>query len=81
LQAEGQLADARVLLEQLGLTIGAPVKNPDVVDIENAYIYRQEPMPGKGRIRAGQMIDVWLSVERPVLDSMQVEQPIEFPQQ
>lgn len=76
-----QLADARVLMEQLGLTIGALVKNSDVVDIENAYIYRQEPMPGKGRIRPGQMMDVWLSVERPVLDSMQIEQPIEFPQQ
>jgi len=76
-----QLADARVLMEQLGLTIGALVKNPDVVDVENAYIYRQEPMPGKGRIRPGQMMDVWLSVERPVLDSMQIEQPIEFPQQ
>jgi eukaryotic-like serine/threonine-protein kinase len=76
-----QLADARVLLEQLGLTIGAPVKNSDVADIENAYIYRQEPMPGKGRIRAGQMIDVWLSVERPVLDSAQAEQPPQFPEQ
>jgi len=75
-----QLADVRVLVEQLGLTIGALVKNPDVIDIENAYIYRQEPMPGKGRIRPGQMIDVWLSVERPILDSMQTEQPIQFPE-
>ena len=66
-----QVADARVLLEQYGLNLGSIVKNPDVVDIDNAYIFRQEPMPGAGRIRAGQLIDVWVQSEKPVTDSTQ----------
>jgi beta-lactam-binding protein with PASTA domain len=70
-----QLADARVLLEQLGLTLGSHVDNPDVRDIENAYIYKQAPMPGAGRIRPGQMIDVWLQTDRPVTDSAQNDLP------
>ncbi|HTM91168.1 MAG TPA: hypothetical protein VL095_02030, partial [Flavisolibacter sp.] len=71
----------RVLLEQYGLNLGAIVRNPDITDIDNAWIYRQEPMPGAGRIRAGQLIDVWVQVDRPVLDSFQNEQPIQFPEQ
>lgn len=75
------LAEVRILLEQLGLNVGALVKDPNVVDVENAYIYRQEPSPGAGRIRAGQLIDVWLSVSRPVSDSMQGEQPPQLPEE
>ena len=75
-----QLADARVYLEQLGLSIGAPVAKPDVRDLENAYIYKQSPMPGAGRIRPGQMIDVWLQNEKPVVDSTQNNQPPQPPQ-
>jgi beta-lactam-binding protein with PASTA domain len=70
-----QVADARVLLEQYGLNLGAVVRNPNVTDIDNAWIYRQEPMPGAGRIRAGQLIDVWVQVERPITDSTQQNQP------
>lgn len=76
-----QLADARVLLEQLGLTVGALVKDPDVKDVENAFIYKQEPMPGSGRIRPGQLIDVWLSINNPVVDSTNNNQPPQLPQQ
>lgn len=76
-----QVADARVLLEQHGLTLGAVVRNPNVTDIENAWIYRQEPMPGAGRIRTGQLIDVWVQVEQPVADSTQINQPPQLPQQ
>lgn len=76
-----QVADARVLLEQYGLNLGATVKNGDVTDVDNAYIYRQEPMPGAGRIRAGQLIDVWVQVEKPVPDSTQANQPFQIPQQ
>jgi beta-lactam-binding protein with PASTA domain len=76
-----QVADARVLLEQYGLNLGAIVKNPDVTDIDNAWIYRQEPMPNTGRIRAGQLIDVWAQTEKPVTDSTQGQQPPQPPQQ
>jgi eukaryotic-like serine/threonine-protein kinase len=76
-----QVADARVLLEQYGLNLGAIVRNPNITDIDNAFIYRQEPMPGAGRIRAGQLIDVWIQMERPMLDSTQANQPAELPEQ
>jgi eukaryotic-like serine/threonine-protein kinase len=75
------LAEVRILLEQLGLNVGALVKDPNVTDVENAYIYRQEPRPGAGHIRSGQLIDVWLSVNRPVLDSMQTVEPAQLPEQ
>lgn len=61
-----QLADARVLLEQLGVNLGAITQDPDVRDIENAFIYKQAPAAGAGKIRPGQLIDVWLSVNKPV---------------
>ena len=70
-----QVADARVLLEQYGLNLGAIVKNPDVVDIDNAFIFRQEPTPGAGRIRAGQLIDVWVQSEKLTTDSTQSQTP------
>jgi len=76
-----QVADARVLLEQYGLNLGAIVKNSDVTDIDNSWIYRQEPMPGVGRIRAGQLIDVWVQTQKPVTDSTQNQQPPQPPQQ
>jgi beta-lactam-binding protein with PASTA domain len=76
-----QVADARVLLEQYGLNLGAIVKNGNVTDIDNAFVYRQEPMPGAGRIRSGQLIDVWVQVERPMPDSVQQNQPPQLPEQ
>jgi eukaryotic-like serine/threonine-protein kinase len=76
-----QVSEARILLEQYGLNLGAIVRSPDITDLDNAWIYRQEPMPGAGHIRAGQLIDVWVQSERPVLDSIQTEQPIQLPEQ
>jgi len=70
-----QVADARVLLEQYGLNLGSIVPvSLDVRRLDDAYILRQEPMPGSGRIRAGQLIDVWVQAEKPVMDSTQTEQ-------
>lgn len=65
------LSEARILLEQDGLSLGAVIAGPEISDKENAFIYRQEPnrtMPDGTpiRIRPGQLIDVWLSVEKPV---------------
>jgi hypothetical protein len=36
-------------------------------------------MPGSGRIRAGQLIDVWVQVEKPVFDSAQIQQAPQLP--
>lgn len=72
--------EARALMDAQGLTMGAVLPNPGVSDTTNAFIYWQRPAPftedGKRlSIRPGQMIDVRLQVEKPVQDSVQLEEP------
>ncbi len=69
-------AEAKTLLESEGLNAGAVVPDADVKDTANAYVYRQSPEKLSfdnriNRIRPGQTIDVWLSVQKParVVDS------------
>jgi beta-lactam-binding protein with PASTA domain len=62
--------EAKSQMEAIGIGL-LKVVDPGVTDTLNAYIYRQNPtrMTDDGRvnrIRAGQLIDVWLSVEKPV---------------
>jgi beta-lactam-binding protein with PASTA domain len=73
-------AEARDLLGTSGISFGAVVPDPDVKDPGSAYIYRQSPdrMTPDGRmnrIRPGQMIDIWLSVQKPQRDTTSVQQP------
>jgi eukaryotic-like serine/threonine-protein kinase len=61
--------EAKVLLDAQGLS-GLVLVDPNVRDTATAFVYRQQPMPrtedgAQIRIRQGQMIDVWLSVDRP----------------
>ena len=63
--------DARTYLEANGLSLGATVFDPDVRDSLNAYVYRQSPQRFTddrriNRIRQGQSVDLWLSVQKPV---------------
>jgi hypothetical protein len=60
--------------------VGSVIPDPLVKDTANAFIYKQSPLSRtedgfQVRIRPGQMIDVWLSVEKPVIDSTIVQQP------
>lgn len=69
--------EARRLLEENGIVMGAIVTNTDVTDTCNAFIYRQNPERFDEekrplRIRSGQTMDVWLQATRPVRDSTQV---------
>jgi len=73
--------EAKILLETNGLLVGSVIPDPLVKDTSIAYIYKQSPLSRtedgfRVRIRPGQMIDVWLSVEKPVVDSLQPEQPL-----
>ena len=73
--------EAKILLETNGLIVGSVIPDPLVKDTASAFIYKQSPLSRtedgfKVRIRPGQMIDVWLSVEKPVIDSLQLQQPI-----
>jgi len=63
-------AEADALLAASGLSRGSTVIDPNVRDTGAAFIYRQEPQrygeEGKiNRIRPGQLITVWLSLQRP----------------
>lgn len=74
-------SEAVLLLETTGLNIGAIVPDKDVQDTNNAFVYRQSPERFTydykiNRIRQGQAVDLWLSVQRPVrkTDSAAVRQ-------
>ncbi len=79
--------EAKVLLDAQGLS-GLVIVDPGVKDTINSFVYKQSPMPktqdgAKLRIRQGQMIDIWLSSQRPMVDSFkQTDQdpsPLELP--
>lgn len=67
-------ADAKTLLGDKGIGLGSVIVSGGVTDTSSAFVYKQSPdrfdVDGSRRsIRPGQIIDVWLSVERPVVDS------------
>ncbi|WP_226999029.1 PASTA domain-containing protein [Flavisolibacter tropicus] len=68
--------EAKILLESQGLILGVALPDPDVKDTANAFVYRQSPntRDDKGRqfrIRPGQMMDIWLSAQKPNVDSLE----------
>lgn len=72
--------EAKILLEAQGLGLASVIPDADVRDTANAFVYRQNPVPkneeGKQfRIRPGQTMDLWLSVQRPVVDSLENKAP------
>jgi hypothetical protein len=74
------LAEARILLEQYGLILGAQIPSAGVTNLESAFIYRQNPQPKTPdgvqiRIRPGQMVDVWVQLDPPVEDSVNIPPP------
>ncbi len=71
---------ARARLDSFGLSFGAIVRDPDVRDSADSYIYRQSPAQfdeeGQvNRIHSGQAIDIFLGVQRPIrkADSAQLQ--------
>ncbi len=75
---------AKEYLQSMNLGIGAVVPNADVKDTVNAFVYKQSPdrfivtgagTPAKNRIRPGQVIDIYLSVQAPVKDTTTVTAP------
>ena len=80
-----RFCDARAMLEEYGISIGAIVPDANLEDTCNGYIYRQNPERFDDdkrvqRIRSGQTMDVWLSVDRPVKDSTPSEDDPMFPE-
>jgi beta-lactam-binding protein with PASTA domain len=78
-------SEAEMLMGAHGLIIGSVISDPLVKDTANAFVYKQSPLSKtedgfQVRIRPGQMIDVWLSVEKPVIDSAKLQPIIPIPQ-
>jgi beta-lactam-binding protein with PASTA domain len=78
-------AEAKAVLEGQGIILGSSVFQPDVTDKEGAFVYKQIPPAftddgRQYRIRPGQMIDVWLGVEKPNVDSLIRPKPRPKPQ-
>ncbi len=72
--------EAKRILEDNGIVIGAIVANTDVTDTLSAWIYRQHPERFDDekriiRIRSGQTMDVWLQIDKPVIDSTKLKLP------
>lgn len=73
---------ARAMLSANGINIGAVVLDDGVTDTVNAYIYRQSPTRYDddrkiAHIRPGQLMDVWLSLQKPAGDSTQIQDPVQ----
>ena len=57
--------------QQNGISIGAVIADPGVTDTANAFIWKQNPSKLNEQnepeyIQAGQIMDVWISVEKKV---------------
>ena len=73
---------ARGMLGANGINIGSVVLEDGVTDTVNAYIYRQSPTRYDddrkiAHIRSGQLMDVWLSLQKPVADSTRAQEPVQ----
>jgi beta-lactam-binding protein with PASTA domain len=70
-------AEAKMMLEQNGLLLGAVVGDGTVSDSAVAYIIKQHP-PVKNEegnpmlIRGGQLMDIWISMDKTKMDTAQL---------
>ncbi len=73
--------EAKRQLDSFGISL-VPISDGDVQEPDNAFIYRQNPARFNydrrvNRIRAGQMIDVWLSTEpKERVDTLPMSAPV-----
>ena len=72
-------SQAKSLLQAHGLGFGAIIAQ-NVDDTMSAYIYQQRPerFDDEKRfryIRSGQLMDIWLQTEKPVIDSIANPEP------
>ncbi|MDP4263833.1 MAG: PASTA domain-containing protein [Bacteroidota bacterium] len=75
-----RFCDARAMIESHGLIIGSVVSSGGITDSCNAYIFKQNPerfdeAKKVQYIRTGQTMDVWIQVEKPVIDSLAIPSP------
>lgn len=64
-------AEAKALLDSQGIMLASVIPGVDVRDTANAYVFKQNPerFDDEGNLRtiqAGQVVDIWISIEKPV---------------
>ena len=78
------LADARSYLQSLNIGLGAIVPDAGVINQDAAYVYKQNPSEKtndadgnerNNKIHPGQVIDVYVSVTQPVIDTTAAPPP------
>ena len=72
--------EAKMVLAESGIMIGAVIADPGVTDSANAFVYKQNPpkLTEDRRviyIRSGQLMDVWISPVMRILKDSTVENP------
>lgn len=69
------VSEARVLLQSQGIVLASIIGTGNVQDTATAFVYRQNPdtkdyQGNNNYIQPGQTMDIWIQVERPVMDSV-----------
>jgi len=72
------VADAKEVLKDKGIILAAILTSGNVTDTANAFIFKQNPDvyaygTTPAYIQPGQTMDIWIQVERPVMDSIKTD--------
>lgn len=69
------VSDAKTLLQSQGIVLASIIGTGNIQDTASAFVYRQNPDTkdyegNSNYIQPGQTMDIWIQVERPVIDSL-----------
>lgn len=72
------VADAKALLKDKGIILAAILTSGNVTDTANAFIFKQNPDvyaygTTPAYIQPGQTMDIWIQVEKPVIDTLKTD--------
>lgn len=77
------VAEAKEILKEKGIILAAILTSGTVTDTLHAFIYKQNPEvldfnKAPSYIQPGQTMDIWVQVEKPVIDTFKItQQPIQ----
>ena len=77
------VAEAKEILKEKGIVLAAILTSGNVTDTAHAFIYKQNPEvlnfnKAPSYIQPGQTMDIWVQVEKPVIDTFKImQQPIQ----
>ncbi|HEY9341048.1 MAG TPA: PASTA domain-containing protein [Hanamia sp.] len=77
------VAEAKDILKEKGIVLAAILTSGSVTDTLHAFIYKQNPEvldfnKAPSYIQPGQTMDIWVQVEKPIIDTFKItQQPIQ----